>query len=223
MDLENSKPAETLAARLLMVTAVLSLVAVLHHPVLPPVHGAAETAQAIRSLAGMDRLVHGALIVLFALQMVGFYYFSAGLGFRRPMVVAGFVAYAAGALTMIIPATLDGFVTPDLVEECAIAARCGDGQGALITLIAVAIQDFTKIALAAISVSTLCWGAVLIGGPGRIQRAAGLVGLACAMAPLAALAVSRIHLVPGNLAVIVAAQLVWNLVAATAMLSRNRG
>jgi hypothetical protein len=223
MAMENSKAAESFAARLLMAAAVLSLVAVLHHPVLPPVHGAAETVQAIRSLAGMDRLVHGALIVLFALQTVGFYYFSAGLGFRRPVVMAGFVAYAAGALTMIIPATLDGFVTPDLVEECAIAARCGDGQGALITLIAVAIQDFTKIALAATSIAILCWGAALIGGAGRVQRVAGLVGLACALAPLTAFAVSRILLVPGNLAVIVAAQLVWNLAAATAMLARNRG
>ena len=199
-------------------TALLSLLAVVHHPVLPPVHGAAETTQAIRALAGMDRLVHGSLMALFALQTVGFYYFSAGLGFQRPAALAGFVAYAAGALTMVIPATLDGFVTPDLMEECALASGCGAGQDAVIALIAAAIQDFTKIALAATALATLCWGSALIRRPGRVQRAAGFAGLACALAPLTLLALSRIHLGPSNLAVIIAAQLVWNLTAATAML-----
>ena len=67
------------------------------------------------ALAGVDRFVHGGLIATLGLQVLGFHLFSARLGWERPTVAAAFMAYVAGVVFMVIAATLDGFVTPDLV------------------------------------------------------------------------------------------------------------
>ena len=98
--------------------AVLSLILVLHHPALHGVQGASEVAQEINGMAKLDGVVHGGLMLLYSMQAIGFYLFSSRLGWRRPAAVAGFMAYAASVLLLVIPATLDGFVMPDIIARC---------------------------------------------------------------------------------------------------------
>lgn len=202
------------AGFILAVTALLSLLAILHHPTLEGVHSAKETVDAIRALAGMDKLVHGTLMLIFSAQAIGFYYFCRQLGFGRLTVLAGFVAQMIGTVVLIIPTTLDGFVTPDLVDACARSAECGVLPKATIYLIAVAIQDFTKIALVAISLATLLWSLALITLPGMIHRAIGALGLLCGVGPIAVFALSSLTLQPDNLAAIMMAPIVWTLAVA---------
>ena len=87
--------------------------------------------------------------------MLGFHLFSARLGWERPPVAAAFMAYVAGVVFMVIAATLDGFVTPDLVAGACppSSMTCANSDG-VFHLVSVLIQDFSKLGLVVMSVAT---------------------------------------------------------------------
>jgi len=211
--------ADIIAAVLIGAGVLLSLLVVLHHPALHDVHGALDTARAVQGVGDVDRLVHGSLLLLIAAQAIGFFYFSSRLGFRNPAAFAGFFFYAAGSVLMVIPAMLDGFVTPDLADKCLKSTLCGASQFAAFPVIAIVIQDFTKAALVAMSLGTLFWSIALLGRRG-VALGVGLAGLVCSIAPMAVLLLSDIYLRPGNLAAMLLAQSIWNLLVAVLMLRR---
>jgi hypothetical protein len=204
---------------LLAVTALLTLILIMHHPVLPHHQTMAETAEGIGASAKMDRIIHGGLMATLGVQVLGFYIFSCRMGVRNPIIAAGFLAFLAGVLVMIIPATLDGFVTPDLTEACLrVQGGCTVTDASVLRFVALAIQDFTKVALVAISLGTACWSMALLTRKGLPSRSAGLIGLICAVIPAAVLLLSPVYLRPGNLAWIIAAQVIWSLVVAGLMI-----
>jgi hypothetical protein len=213
-------PPQRFAAAAIALGAVLAVAVVAHHPALHRAVGgpAAETAAALQALAPANRLVHGGLMAVLGLQMVGFAYFSARLGFRRPAVLAGLVAFAAAAVVMIIPMTLDGFVVADFSVRCAAAAQaCGAAETAILGLLGIVIQDLTKVGLAATSVAVLCWSIALLGGKAWAARAVGGLGLVCGLGPLAVLLASRLVLTPHSLAAILLASSLWGLAVAALM------
>ena len=217
------RAARYFGAVLLALTGLFTLALVLNHPVLAGRHDVKAVAVGIQALARVDRLVHGLLMVVLGLQAVGFCIFSARLGWRSPAAAAGFLAFAAGAVVMTIPATLDGFVTPDLAEACLkLPLGCGAPDAGAFRLVAVMIQDFTKLALILMAAAAAAWGLALLARPGWLSRVAGLIGLACAAAPTWVLLTSAILLQPGNLAQIMGAQVVWSLAAAAVLLGDNR-
>ena len=204
---------------LLAVTAASTLILVMHHPVLHAHHDMAEIATGIGALARMDRIVHGGLMATFAVQALGFYIFSIRLGFRNPAVAAGFLAFAAGVVVMVVPTTLDGFVTPDLAAACQRAqGGCTVADASVLRLVAMMIQDFTKVALVSISLVTACWSLALIMRKGLASRSVGIIGVVCAALPASVLFFSDVYLQPGNLAGIIAAQVVWGLTVAGLMI-----
>ena len=239
---ESPQPDAT-AAVLLAGPALLLLVLVLHHPVLPsgPTVGrAAEgVAAGIVHLGPALASVHGAMLVLLAAQTLGYARFSARLGWGRLPVAAGFLAYAAGAGLAAVPALLDGFVTPVLAAACLRAAaaaagavagarECSAADGASLRLVAVVIQVFTKAGLLLLCAAAGAWGVALLRGAGDLpgapaahrtsrarRRAVGLLGIACAAVPAAVLVAAEVWLRPGNLAALLAAQSVWACAAAT--------
>ena len=72
-----SRRTDLLAASLIGLTAVATLVLVLHHPVLQGRGDIGREAAGIEALAGMDRFIHGGLMAVMFAQAVGFYLFSA--------------------------------------------------------------------------------------------------------------------------------------------------
>ncbi|GJG89422.1 hypothetical protein tb265_46030 [Gemmatimonadetes bacterium T265] len=230
------------AAVLLAGPALLLLVLVLHHPVLPSGPAGGRPTEGVA--AGIVRLgpalgvVHGALLALLAVQTLGYARFSARLGWHRLSVTAGFLAYVAGAGLAAVPALLDGFVTPALAAACLRAAgagahECGASDGASLRLVAVVIQVFTKAGLLLLCAAAGAWGVALLRGAGDVlgahaaerssstrRRAVGLLGLACAAVPAAVLAGADVWLRPGNLAALLAAQSVWACAAATLLAAR---
>lgn len=217
---------DLVAATLLVGPALLTLVLVLHHPVLPPAppggRTVAETAADIVHLGPALGIVHGALLALLAAQTLGLQRFSARLGWGRLTVAAGFLAYVAGVLLLAIPALLDGFVTPAVAAACVRAAReavreCGPADGATLRLVAVMIQVFTKAGLLLLSAAAGAWAVALLGGAGDVggfgpaarRRAVGALGIVCAVAPALVLVGTALWLRPGTLAALLAAQSVW--------------
>ncbi len=215
--------ADHVAAALLAVPALLTLVLLLHHPALHGRHGVADVAAGVQAIAPMTRFVHGSIVAMFALQTLGFLRFSASLGWRRPAVGAAFLAYGAGVVLSVIPAMLDGFVAPDLAAAClGTSAGCGPADGGAFRLVAVMIQAFTKVALVAMSAGTFGWACALLADAGAGRRLAGAGGLVCAVVPVAILLRSDVYLRPGNLAGMFAAQVVWTLLAAAVVAGRPR-
>lgn len=205
------------AGAVLALTAFLTLVAVLHHPVLhgPRNMNFIEIARGLQAVALMDRVIHGSLIAILSLQLVSLYVFSTGLGLRRPIIAAGLMAYAAGVVLMVIPSMLDGFVTPDLATAClARLYGCNATDVSVFTLVSLMIQNLTKVALVAMAVGIFCWSIALLLGRDRIDRASGLIGMPLAAAPVIIFMSSNIHLGPENLAGIIASQVAWNLIVA---------
>jgi hypothetical protein len=212
-----------LGGALLAVTALLSLAFVMHHPVVQAHNDIAAVAADVRSVARVDRIVHGGLMAIYGVQALGFYLFSRWLGFGRPAVAAGFLAFAAGVVVMIIPATLDGFVTPDIMEACLNApGGCAAADASMSRLVAIMIQDFTKIALVAVSLGGACWSLALLLGKGVSNRIGGAVGFIFAGVPTFQLLFSAVYLQPGNLAGIILAQVLWSLTAASLMFLGGR-
>ena len=205
-------PADTAAALVLAGAGILSFAVVLHHPTLQSAHDAQGAVRAIHALGNLDRAVHGSLMALIALQTAAYWRFTARLGADKPLALMGFVAYALATATMMIPATLDGFVTPDLSDACLPASSCGAGREAMFALVSACIQDFTKLALAATSFAILFWA--IAGTRTRLGVPILLIGLACAVPPLAVLWLSGLRLQPHNLALFLLGQVVWGLVAA---------
>ena len=205
-------PADTAAALVLAGAGLLSFAVVLHHPTLQGVHDAQGIAHAIHALGNRDRAVHGSLMALIALQTAAYWRFTVRLGPERPLALMGFVAYALATAMMMIPATLDGFVTPDLSDACLPASPCGGGREAMFALVSACIQDFTKLALAATSFAILFWA--IAGVRGRSGLATVLIGIVCAIPPLAVLWQSGLRLQPYNLALFLLGQVAWGLTAA---------
>jgi len=222
-DPSPSRGARRFAGMLLVATGLLSLGLVMNHPSLGAHQGVQAAAVGIQAVARADRIVHGSLMAVFGLQALGFYIFSARLGFGRPAVPLGFLAFAAGAVVMIIPTTLDGFVTPDGAAACLkVAGGCAATDAGAFRLVAAMIQDFTKVALILLSVGTAGWGLALVSRGGWLSRLAGVVGLVCAVLPAWVLMTSEVYLRPGNLAEIIAAQVVWAVAAGALMLGGGR-
>ncbi len=215
--------AQWFGAALLALTGLFTLALVMNHPTLGARHDVQTVAIGIQALARVDRLVHGLLMAVLCLQAAGFYIFSARLGWRSPAVAAGFMAFAAGTVVMTIPTTLDGFVTPDLAAACLkLSMGCSGADAGAFRLVAVMIQDFTKLALILMSAAALGWGLALVFRRGWVNRLAGLIGLACAAVPAWVLLTSQVTLRPDNLAQVIAAQVVWSLVAAGVLLQDEK-
>ena len=215
----DDRGGDRIAAALIAFGALLSLVLVLHHPVLHAGHGAAPgaVAAAVGRLAAMNQAVHGLLMLVAGGQAVGYFHFASRIGLRRPTAAAGFVFYGLSIAILVIPATLDGFVTSTLAAHCAASAgSCGtmfDSFG----LVSAMIQAFTRIAFSAQAVAMLAWSAALVGSGGK-ARIAGLAGGALALVPLALLFAAPGPIDPYRLAQIVLVQGLWSLGAAGLLL-----
>jgi hypothetical protein len=155
-------------------------------------------------------------MLLYGLQAAGFIHVARRLRFDRPAVTAGLIAFASGTFLILIPATLDGFVTPALPALCRPACAGTDLPG--IAVISIAIQEFTRIALIAFALSSLCWGGAMVSAAGLLPRLVGVIGLGAGAIAIGSI-VAGIVLTPATLALILLSQLAWNLGVAVWLLA----
>lgn len=221
--------ADIFAGGIIGVAAVGTLVMIMHHPVLGHTPTAEAATAGIRRLASLDRMVHGVILGLMGLMTLGFLHLTQRLGFGRPAPAAGFVAFAAGALFTGMAAVFDGFIIPDLGEHCAQtgvdAAACSQTALDLLRLCAVAVQEFTKVGLVAMSLGIAFWGVAFLhrrDPKGVLGLALGLAGLAAGLAPAAMIVFAPFRLSPHKLLMVFAAQAVWYLAVAAFLIFARR-
>lgn len=178
------------AGATLVLAAAGTIFAMGHHP--SGLHG-----------AGAAGAVHGAMIALLAALAFGFASFSAVRGARRPLVLAGLVAYAMGLIGHVGAATINGFIVP------ALAAR-GEAIGHDVFLAAwEANQALAKLGVYAAAAAYLLWSLDLLRGPDGEARALGGAGLLAALVPAGLLASGAIGMNVSGAMLVYGAQVLW--------------
>ncbi|MBV9409644.1 MAG: hypothetical protein JO164_12525 [Candidatus Eremiobacteraeota bacterium] len=201
--------------------ALLTLVAVAHHPTVGHhTRGAAALAAVVR-FAPTDRLVHGTLIAVIGALVYAFAVYTLRRGTVRPAALAGFVAYTLGSATTIVAASIDGFLVPEIAARYAGAPpETLPAATSLLILCSLAIQVATKLGMAALGAGIVLWSTDLIRESG-VVRAVGALGFVAAVASVIAAFAGTGALTPASLLLVLAAQTVWYL-AVAALLVRGR-
>jgi hypothetical protein len=223
-DISESEAAGRRASRLygglLLVSALLSMFVLAHHPIT----GAHDLAGMLRSLerqAAMIEAVHGSLILLFLIMLLGYCGFCRRLGLARPLVTAGLIAFCVGTFAMITAAMINGFAVPDFASAYQDPSPDRTAAVAATLRMSWALnQAMAGLGVIAWSAAILLWSAVLVRGP-TWSRATGLFGMAAALAVAGALLGGWVTLEVGGFMAVVAVLTAWTL-AAGALLATDR-
>jgi hypothetical protein len=216
--------ADLFAGAVLAISAVISVVMILHHPTLEHGVKAEAVMPAIGRLAAMDRLVHGVLIAAMGVLTLGLYLLSQRLGPKRPMSAAGLIAYAGGSVFVCIAAVIDGFVTPDLAAHCGTAAQlCNRSALDFLGYGGILIGDFTKVGLVAQSLAIAFWSVALVMGRGWFARGVGALGIVAGLAPAGIVLFSALNLTAHNLVFIFGGHALWYLAVGVWLMAARRG
>jgi hypothetical protein len=201
-------PSSPVAGATMILSAVVAVAAVAHHPSVGRAASGADVLAQIVRLSALDESVHAVVIVAACGLLFGLTAFAARRGLRNEAVLAGLIAYATGTVFAIAAALIDGFLIPAIAARYATAppARL-DTALQLLTVCAMTIQIATKTWLLATCFAVLMWSSGLIRH-GRVLRAIGALGAVATAALLVVLAFTA-NVNPHSLGLIVVLQTVW--------------
>lgn len=173
----------------LIAIALVSLFAMLHHPV---AHGGGGTshATALAAIAKLASLVHGVLIALMVAGCMLLAEFAALRVRRVALVRAGRQAYLMGTIALSGAALVNGFAVPALVTSSAADASGIDAALALAWQLNQALAAAGSIGLAA-GIGIWSFDLLRGNGPGRLV---GGYGVLMATGLILALAGGWLHL-----------------------------
>jgi hypothetical protein len=213
-------PAGETAGAALAVCAAATLLAISHHPVAHGRHVAAVLPEIVR-LATLDRIVHGAVIVLVLMSLYAFAVFALRRGIERQASVFGLIAYAAGSAALVAAGLIDGFVLSDVGEYYAAQGPAGlQPAAAALTLCSIAVQVLTQMGFLTMAAGALAWSLELVREPGALHAVA-VVGLVSALLTIGLSVANAGSLNPQNLLAIVACQALWSFAVAALLLKRR--
>jgi hypothetical protein len=155
--------------------------------------------------------------------MFGYTVLSQRLGLRRAPVLAGLIAYGFGSVLMFIATVIDGFISTDtaalFVTKSPEAVRVGYWMVQAIA--GVALTDIARVAWVCQSVAALAWAFSLLRERG-LARKLGVVGLVSGALPAGAVFAAGSHMTETVVVGILLVQLIWNLTAATYLLTGSK-
>ena len=126
----------------------------------------------------MDRIIHGALAIIYGLLTVGMFVFASRLGAWRFPVLLGLVSFSCALVLILLAVITDGFIAPALAEHCApSSATCTSQTLVMLTFGAMQIEYLTRFAFVAVAIAVLGWSSALLSTPAaaRWSGAAGMV------------------------------------------------
>jgi hypothetical protein len=203
----NGRPAGIAIA----LAAIAMIIFMAHHP-LP---SAPDTEHFIGELvheALASAIVHGVLIGMMGLLLLGF----TGLSVR-----AGLVAYAAGCVAMTAAALTDGFILPSLAVHYA-DRLSGDLEifRASSQLLYLALAAATRLGVFSLSLAVVLWSLELVWRAGA-RSAVGTLGLVVGVIPIVLLLMGRLPLNFHGMLAFVVSQAAWYLAIAMQMILKR--
>ncbi len=201
----ETESGDRIAGAALAIAAVGTVAAMTHHP----------TGAHSGGLAG---LVHGTMIVLLGATAFGFSHLAIRRGIRRPLALAGLVAYAISLLSHAAAATINGFAVP------ALAARGSAAAGHDMFLLAWELnQALARIGLYATAAAFILWSSDFIRRGNRLTRMAGLAGIVAGALPAALLASGSIEMDVAGALIAYSLNAVWTALVGVLLLSGRLG
>lgn len=195
---------------ILIVTTVLTFLALTHHPQIVS-HDVDKVLAEIDAKATIDRLVHGAITFLIGIQTLAFWGVFTRLGTHRILAQAGAIAYFAGFLLFVQAALIDGFLIPSIGSAHAFdAANSQPETRQILSVCGMAIRLATAAGMVAISLSYIFWSIELL----RSRR--GLIvlsslGLVLGVGVSLAILTGIVSLNLSGALLLVGAQSIWNV------------
>jgi hypothetical protein len=174
-----------------------------HHPN-PGGADFATWARAVERIGSLNEAVHGTMIALVGLLTWALSAFAIRRGVHRSLVTLGLVAWAMGAMSMILAPVLNGFVITDIARRAIASPESAEVLRAVLQAILAGDRVIALIGVVAMSAAIVFWSADLAAAGGS-ARWAGLFGVAAGMAPL----VGALSVGPANVAGMLLALLAW--------------
>ena len=204
----------------LVASAILAMAAMAHHPTAGGGGDFAGFARNVERMAEVNQAVHGTMIVLVAVLTWTLVAFAARRGLHRPLVMAGMVAWAIGAVVMIIPPVFNGFVVVDIARRALASPEAADMLRVTMQTLSSGVGVIVMIGAIGMSVAVFLWSADLARdrGPARWTGVLGLVAGAGLVIALPT-AMGRLGLAGMTLVLVVWA--VWFLAVGTLMIQRK--
>jgi len=197
--------------------AILMVLFMAMHPTVHA-HNMRGLADGIMSGATFNRTIHGTLMVLTFLILLGFAELSNRLGWRQLPVLAAFVCYAAGWLAHLGAAAINGFMVPALVEHMAEDRDASlEHLSPILDFCHVANQALAQMGVVAICVALVLWSAVLLTRAGGL-RAVGILGFICGGLPLFLLFAGRLPMDIHGFGGFVLALSTWSIAVAVQLI-----
>lgn len=201
-------------------SAILAVAAMAHHPTAGGGGDFAAFARNVERIAAVNQGVHSVMIALVAVLTWTLVAFAAHRGVHHPLVMAGLVAWAIGAVIMIIPPVFNGFVVVDIARRALASPETADMLRITLQTLSSAVRVIVMIATIGMSVAVFLWSADLARdtGPARWTGVLGLVAGAGLVIALPA-GIGRLDLAGMTLVLVVWA--VWFLAVGTLMILRR--
>ena len=216
----NNKPSTIIAGAVLLAASLGAALFMSHHPTLGTPGHDSLASEAVAE-AGVNGIIHGAMILFVLAYYFGLSTLSQRLGNMRAEVRAAQLAISVATITMIGAALISGFIVPGVADHFTGGGAADDQLfRAQLTLLGESNQALAKIGTIAYGAAIFFWSLRLIRMPG-LSRIAG--GLGCVIGALLALGILTGHLaldVRGMGAVVVALG-VWFAIIALQMI-RNK-
>jgi hypothetical protein len=192
-DVGENGQADRIAGGALIVGALLSVLAMAHHPdhVDP---------------GGVVGIVHGAMILLMTATAFGYTHFALRRGLKRPQILAGLIAYLVSLVAHLGAGTINGFIVP------ALAARGADLSGRDVFLLAwESNQALARLGVFATAAAFTFWSIDFLRRPGLEAKAIGGLGLLAGLVPAVLLATGAINMHVAGAFAAYAAFAVWGV------------
>jgi hypothetical protein len=204
----------------LIASSIVAVVAMGHHPV-PGGADFTAWARSVERIGALNEAVHGTMIFLVGVLTWALSAFAIRRGVHRSLVTLGLVAWAMGALSMIIAPVLNGFVVTDIARRALASPESADMLRIALQAMWAGDRVIVLIGVMAMSAAILFWSADLTTGVG-VVRWAGLFGVAAGLAPLvSALSRGLVGLNTGGMMLAFGVWAVWFVGIGALMIQRK--
>jgi hypothetical protein len=173
---------DRIAGGVLLAAAAGTVIAMAHHP--SGMHGPGGHG------FGLAETVHAGMILFLGAKLFGLAHFSHRVGFGRPEVLAGSIAYGISAVGHLAAATINGFAVPVLAGRAAHGAIGHD----IFAFAWELNQAFARMGVTASGIAVILWSIWLVTRSGWASRALGAAGLVAGAAPIVLLLSGAIRL-----------------------------
>lgn len=218
--MQTDPPNGRLFGAFLLGTAILTTVALTHHPSFGN-RQPANIAKALAEGSALNGAFHAFIILMLGVLYVGLVGYSRRRGLESPFVLAGLVAATVGLAAETGAGLIDGFLVPAIGTYIARGNLTLIDQGMLvISAAAIVLQILAKFGLVAISAAIVLWSIQLFDRD-RAHVALAIVGGVVGALTIVLISTVATTLNPHNVALVYGTQALWYAVAGVLMIQRR--